>query len=243
MGYPEKLLADDEQVVQHLHPHWITLAPATLWFVVLCALVGVGIPLLPDNSAHQPLLIAIVVIALILVCWLTVQPWLRWRTTHYVFTTHRVMIRRGILHHIGRDISLQRISDVAFRQSLWDRIVRAGTLTIESAGEQGQETLRNLPRADQMQQTLNRLIEQDHDRRARVAHTPLPGYVAPHYDSPDQGPYGQPGSYYGQPGYSPDPRQGHQPPPYGQPPGYGPPGYPQPDYGGYPPPGDPSTRS
>ena len=67
---------------------------------------------------------------MILVSWLTVKPWLGWRTTHYVFTTHRVLIRRGILHHIGRDISLQRISDVGFRQSLWDRIVRAGTLTI-----------------------------------------------------------------------------------------------------------------
>ena len=33
MSYPEKILADDEQVVEHLHPHWITLVPATLWFI------------------------------------------------------------------------------------------------------------------------------------------------------------------------------------------------------------------
>ena len=30
MAYPEKILADDEKVVEHLHPHWITLVPATL---------------------------------------------------------------------------------------------------------------------------------------------------------------------------------------------------------------------
>jgi membrane protein YdbS with pleckstrin-like domain len=234
MNYPEKLLADDEQVVEHLHPHWITLVPATLWFILICALVGVGIPFLPTGSAQQPLLIAILAIAVILVSWLTIKPWFAWRTTHYVFTTHRVMIRRGILHHTGRDISLQRINDVGFRQSLWDRIVRAGTLTIESAGEQGQETLHDIPRSDQMQQTLNRLIEQDHDRRARVANTPPPGYVPPHYGQPGYGPYGH------------DPGYGQQPGSYYHPqPGYEQPGYPQSGYGrgGYPPSGDAPTRT
>ena len=234
MSYPEKLLADDEQVVEHLHPHWITLVPATLWFILICALVGLGIPFLPTNGAEGPLLIAILAIAVVLVCWLTVKPWLGWRTTHYVFTTHRVLIRRGILHHTGRDISLQRISDVGFRQSLWDRIVRAGTLTIESAGEQGQETLHDIPRSDQMQQMLNQLIEQDHDRRARVANMP------PHYGQAGYGQYGhQPDDYYGQPpGYG-------QPPWYGPDPGYGQTGYPQPGYGpgGYPPRGDRPTRT
>lgn len=240
MSYPEKLLADDEQVVEHLHPHWITLVPATLWFILICALVGVGIPLLPTNNTQGPLLIAILAVAVILVSWLTVKPWLGWRTTHYVFTTHRVLIRRGILHHTGRDISLQRISDVGFRQSLWDRIVRAGTLTIESAGEHGQETLHDIPRSDQMQQTLNRLIEQDHDRRARVANMPPPGHVPPHDGQSGYGQYGhQPDDYYGQqPGYA-------QQPWYGQDPGYGRQGYPQAGYGsgGYPPSGDRPTRT
>ena len=80
------------------------------------------------------------------------------------------MIRRGVLRHTGRDIALQRINDVGFSQSLWDRVVRAGTLTIESAGEHGQEDLHNIPRSNEMQQTLNRLIEQDGDRRARMAY-------------------------------------------------------------------------
>ena len=112
--------------------------------------------------------------------------------------------------------------------------MRAGTLTIESAGEQGQETLHDIPRSDQMQQTLNRLIEQDHDRRARVANTPPPGYVPPHYGQPGYGPYGH------------DPGYGQQPGSYYHPqPGYEQPGYPQSGYGrgGYPPSGDAPTRT
>jgi len=170
VSYPEKLLADDERVVEHLHPHWITLVPATLWFILICGLAGVGIAFLPTGGAHGILLIIVLVIAFVLLCWLTLGPWIRWRTTHYVFTTHRVLIRRGVLRHVGRDIALQRISDVAFSQSLLDRIVKAGSITIESAGEHGQETLTDIPRSDVAQQMLNRLIEEDSDRRTRLAY-------------------------------------------------------------------------
>ena len=53
MPYPEKILADDEQVVERLHPHWITLVPATLWFIVICAAGGVGIAYAPDKGTGR----------------------------------------------------------------------------------------------------------------------------------------------------------------------------------------------
>ena len=174
MAYPEKVLNADEKVVEHLHPHWITLVPATLWFLVLCAATGFGVAEIYNNmdsgTGRTVLVIAIFAVAFILLCWLSFAPWIRWRTTHYVFTSHRVLIRRGVFRRSGRDIALPRISDVGFSQSLWDRMVGAGTLTIESAGEQGQEVLLNVPRSDDQQQLLNRLIEQDHDRRQRGAY-------------------------------------------------------------------------
>lgn len=165
MSYPEKLMAEDEEVIEHLHPHWLTLLPAVLFFILICALTGLGIAFLPSGSAHGVLLIVVLALALILLVWLVITPLIRWRSTHYVFTTHRVLIRRGVLKHVGRDITLGRISDVSYEQSLLDRIFSAGTLHIESAGENGQETLVNLPRADEVQQTLNRLIENDMNRR------------------------------------------------------------------------------
>jgi membrane protein YdbS with pleckstrin-like domain len=239
MSYPEKLLADDEKVVEHLHPHWITLVPATIWFLVVCAATGVVIAFLPTGGSHGILLIIVLVVAFILLCWLSFKPAISWRTTHFVFTTHRVLIRRGVLRHTGRDISLQRISDVAFSQSLWDRIVKAGSITIESAGEHGQETLTNIPRSSDVQQMLNQLIEQDHDRRARVGRDQYPnqGYPGqPPY--PGQGYPPQP-PYPGQ-AYPPPPGQGY---PAQQPyPGQAGPGYPeQPPYPGQGYPGQPGA--
>jgi membrane protein YdbS with pleckstrin-like domain len=227
VAYPEKILADDEQVVAHLHPHWITLVPATFWFIVICAAAGVGIAFAPSSgTGHTVVLILIIVVGLILLSWLSITPWISWKSAHYVFTTHRVLIRRGILRHTGRDIALQRISDVAFVQTLFDRMVGAGTLTIESAGEHGQESLENVPKADQQQQQLNRLIEQDGERRARLAYGGQQQYPPQQYGGQQQYP---PQQYGGQQQYPPQqyPTQGYQG------------GYPQQQYPPQPPPQPP----
>ena len=148
MAYPDSLLADDERVVKHLHPHWITLVRPVLLLIVIVAIGVIG------------------VIALVLV---TVVPYLRWRTTHYVLTTHRLMTRVGILSHSGRDIPLNRINNAMYEQSFFERMVNSGTLVVESAGEDGQQVFRNIPNADETQQLINRLVEGDQDRRSRNA--------------------------------------------------------------------------
>lgn len=198
MAYPDQLLADDERVVKHLHPHWATLVAPVVIFVVTVGAAGYLAAIMPPGSAQRPLRLAIAGLAVLVVLWLVLAPVLAWRTTHYVITTHRVMLRTGILNHTGRDIALGRISDVAFEQTLWERMIGAGSLTVESAGERGQETLHNIPHSDQMQQLLNRLIEEDQDRRAREAfgngQPPYPdtGRVPPAYPpgAYPQGPYG-----------------------------------------------------
>lgn len=177
MAYPERVLAEDEKVVKHLHPHWITLVPPIAILLVTAGLGSFLAAIVPDGRAHTPLQIAIGVVGVVVIVWFVVVPFLRWRTTHYVITTHRVLIRTGILNHTGHDIQLQRINDVGFEQTFWERIIRAGSLSIESASEHGQETLADIPRADDIQQLLNRLVEADSQRRG-------PNYRAPAQDWP-----------------------------------------------------------
>ena len=102
---------------------------------------------------------------------------LRWRTTHYVITTHRLLFREGILSRRGRDIGLSRITDVSYRQTLWERIINSGTLTIESAGESGATVLKQIPDSEGVQQLLNLMVEEDADRRAQES----AGYVGEYY--------------------------------------------------------------
>jgi uncharacterized membrane protein YdbT with pleckstrin-like domain len=84
-----------------------------------------------------------------------------------VITTHRVLFRTGVLARHGRDIGLSRITDVSYHQSLWERMVSSGTVTIESAGERGSTVLSRIPDSDGVAQLLNHMIEEDADRRAQ----------------------------------------------------------------------------
>ncbi|HRW18757.1 MAG TPA: PH domain-containing protein [Dermatophilaceae bacterium] len=166
MGFPESVLAGGEKVVRSLHPHWLSVLGPTVVGLILAAIAGVTAWATPDDEAGNRIQwIAIAVLVLVALP-LVLVPFLAWRTTHYVVTTHRVMVRRGILSKHGKDITLSKITDVSFHQSLLDRIIRSGTLTIESAGDSADELLRNIPRSDEVQQLINRLIDEDANRRA-----------------------------------------------------------------------------
>jgi uncharacterized membrane protein YdbT with pleckstrin-like domain len=119
----------------------------------------------------------VLALALVLLLTVVLVPVLRWRTTHYVITTHRLLFREGILARRGRDIGLSRITDVSYRQSLWERIINSGTLTIESAGEGGATVLKQIPDSEGVQQLLNLMVEEDADRRAQES----AGYVGEYY--------------------------------------------------------------
>ncbi|TYP89847.1 PH domain-containing protein [Blastococcus xanthinilyticus] len=167
MPYPDKLLADDEEVVRHLHPHWLTVFRPVLVLLLVVGGVSFGAALVPPGPEQGMIRLGIVAAAALLLLVLVVVPLLRWRTTHYVVTTHRLLFREGILARRGRDLGLARITDVSYTQTLWERIVRSGTLTIETAGDGGPTVLRRIPDSDGVQQLLAFMIEEDADRRAQ----------------------------------------------------------------------------
>src|SRR5690606_15188910 len=135
--YPDKLLADDEEIVRHVHPHWVTLVLPIVWLLVLVGAASFGAAAIPAGRQQGVWRLVIVAVAVVLLIWLVVVPLLRWRTTHYVITTHRLLFREGILARHGRDIGLSRITDVSYSQTLWERLINSGTVTIESAGDSG----------------------------------------------------------------------------------------------------------
>ncbi len=167
MAFPDKVLADDEEVVRHLHPHWLTVFWPIVVFLVLVGLASFGAALVPDGDRQASWRLVVVGVALLLTLFLVAVPLLRWRSTHYVITTHRLLYRTGILSRHGRDIGLSRITDVSYRQTLWDRVVHSGTVSIETAGEGGPTVLTAIPDSEGVQQLLNQLVEEDADRRAQ----------------------------------------------------------------------------
>jgi uncharacterized membrane protein YdbT with pleckstrin-like domain len=167
VAYPDKLLAEDENIVRHLHPHWLTVFWPVVWFLLIVGAASFGAAVIPAGQQQGLLRLGVVVVAVLALIALVVVPVLRWRTTHYVITTHRLLFREGILARRGRDIGLSRITDVSYHQSVFERLINSGTLTIESAGDSGATVLRHIPDSDGVQQLLNHMIEEDADRRAQ----------------------------------------------------------------------------
>ncbi|MFI5906629.1 PH domain-containing protein [Dactylosporangium sp. NPDC051541] len=161
MGFPESVLTKDEQVVLHLHPHWKALFLPVVWFVLAVA-AFVTLAILTSWGMIPLLIVAGVLVVILFV--ITVWPWVKWRTTHYVFTNERVIMRSGVFSRSGRDIPMGRINDVSFSHSLFERMLGCGTLTIESAGERGQVQLTNLPQVEKTQSVLYELVDADRQK-------------------------------------------------------------------------------
>lgn len=157
MGYPDNVLAADERVVLHRHPHWKRLIGPVLVLLVATALAAFAAAVVNttgwDQTAKNIVMLVIGVIWLIVIGWLTVWPFMAWRTTHFVITDRRVMFRHGVMTRAGIDIPLARINSVEFRHGLTDRLLRTGTLIIESAAQDPLE-FHDIPRVEQVHSLL-----------------------------------------------------------------------------------------
>lgn len=163
MAFPEDVLTSDERVALHLHPHWKALVRPVLVLVLCIALVLAAWLVLPGGLISVAVVGAV---ALVLVVWLSLWPYLVWRTTHYVFTTERVLLQQGVFARHRRDIPLNRVNDHTMSQRFLERLLGCGTLTIESAGERGQTVLADIPHVERVQTTLYELAEAEHDRNS-----------------------------------------------------------------------------
>jgi uncharacterized membrane protein YdbT with pleckstrin-like domain len=166
MGFPENVLTSDERIELKMRPHWREVFAAVLFGLLLLAILVYVVRVTPDDTTGSWIQWIVVGIAAIIAIFLVFAPIVRWLTTHYVVTTHRVLVRRGVLTKTGKDITLSKITDVSFERTLLDRLTGSGTLRIESAGDSPDETFRSIPRSDQVQQLINRLIDEDANRRA-----------------------------------------------------------------------------
>ncbi len=136
VAYPDELLVEGEQVVMHKHPHWKMVVVPVLVLLLVVA-VGTFLAAVVRAQTWAPWAwLALAVLALVLVIRFTVVPVVRWRATHFVVTTRRVLVREGVLSRRGIDIPMRRINSVQFRHTIFERILGCGTLVIESASDE-----------------------------------------------------------------------------------------------------------
>ena len=159
MPFPPKLLNDNEQIVLDLRPHW--------WFMVgsTAALVGSILVALFILQAFDVDVLKGGGALLVLFClgYFAVR-YAKWTSTQFVVTTERVIHREGIVAKKGIEIPLERINTVFFNQTIFERLLGAGDLGIESAGERGSETFSDVRKPALVQNEIYRQMEANSQR-------------------------------------------------------------------------------
>jgi uncharacterized membrane protein YdbT with pleckstrin-like domain len=166
VAFPKKLLNPGEHLHVDLRPHWWYFAKTALALVVSLALL-VWLNWLVDweGGFIDGLALgsdALVVIALI---WFVAR-YLKWMTTNFAVTNHRVIFRQGVIAKKGIEIPLDRVNTIHFNQGIFERMLGAGDLVIESAGERGAEHFTDIRKPSQVQNQIYRLIEAEQDEHA-----------------------------------------------------------------------------
>jgi uncharacterized membrane protein YdbT with pleckstrin-like domain len=160
--YPPKLINEGETLVLDLKPHW--------WFFWKHILAGAGVlvvlilyvgPLDSPGWGKWPVAIGILVYAAFVVV-----KYFTWSYTHFVLTDRRVISRSGIVSKRGTEIPLDRINNIDFAQKIWERVIGAGDLDIESAGKDGQSHFENVRHPDMVQQEIYRQMDVNARRQA-----------------------------------------------------------------------------
>lgn len=152
MGYPQRLLGADEEIVMQFRPHWSGILKEGA-LVVGAIVVAVLLALLEVN-------IWIVAAVIVLAIAIAAEGLVRWLTTLHVVTNERVIYRAGFIGKRGKEIPLEVINDVAFNQRIIERIFGTGDLLIESAGTHGQSRYSDIPAPEKVQTAIYKAREE-----------------------------------------------------------------------------------
>ena len=173
MAFPQRLLIEGEDLVLDLRPHWIALVLPAL-VAVVGLIVASWVTTLIDSVQWLPW-----VVYLLLLLAYPIPRLVWWLTSMFVVTTDRVIHREGLIAKRSMEIPLEAINDVRFEQGVFDRMVGAGSLVIQSASEQGRQVFDEIRRPEYVQRVIYEQGERNKERmyQGRGSTGPLP--VAP----------------------------------------------------------------
>jgi uncharacterized membrane protein YdbT with pleckstrin-like domain len=163
VAFPKKLLNDGEEVVLDLRPHWIYMAEPTAALVGSILLGVIVLVSAGDGAVWSVVKVMVALVVLFCLGWFGIR-YAKWSNTNFVVTTDRVIHRVGVISKHGIEIPLERINTVFFNQSVFERLLGAGDLGIESAGERGAETFEDVRKPAIVQNEIYRQMEANSSR-------------------------------------------------------------------------------
>jgi len=155
--FSRRAIHEDEEVLLEARPHWsLLVGPSLVATVVLAGSVAIYVTWSAAPRWFDWVLLGVTVVA---VCRFLARL-VGWRSTDLVVTTMRVIYRRGVVRRSGREILISSIQDVSYVQTLLERMIGKGELSVQSAGGRGEAPFENVRHPAVVQGLINRTIEE-----------------------------------------------------------------------------------
>jgi membrane protein YdbS with pleckstrin-like domain len=179
MGYPARLLSDDEVIESQFRPHWSGILREGL--IVLGGIAAAVVFSIFDAPWWAYVALAALVLALI------IGGLIKWANTLHVITNERLIYRAGFIAKQGTELPLEVIQNVAFNQTIFERVFGTGDLLIESAGTHGQTRYRDIPNPEAVQSLIYKMREMRmHEMEGGAVRNMVPA-AEPEDQGPDPG--------------------------------------------------------
>jgi uncharacterized membrane protein YdbT with pleckstrin-like domain len=133
-----------EEIVFEGHPSWRGVLSFYVYGILASVVVGIVVGLIAGSVLGS--IVAVVGIVVVVLGGL-----IKRIATHYVVTTQRLRIRRGILAKKVQQTRIDRVQNVNTDQRFIDRVLRVGTVDFDTAGTDDSDfTFRGIANPDEV---------------------------------------------------------------------------------------------
>ena len=136
MGYIDKNLMSEEEIIYTAKIHWFIYLPPLFWLVVGLLLVSVN----ADNADSapmrdfQPYFAPVGILLIIFAAIKFIGAWITRSTTELGITTKRVIAKFGLIRRDTVELNHSKVESFIVGQSILGRIFDFGTLIIQGTG-------------------------------------------------------------------------------------------------------------
>lgn len=162
-----------EHIVFYLRRHWFTFALVVVWYAILIA-----VPVLlnfsvinwfPDlyerlfNGALTEVIVRLSICVYYLGVWVFLwNAWVDYYLDVWLVTSERVLSleQRGLFNRVVAELRLSRVQDVASHvKGFWPTILHFGDVKVQTAGEEPNFDLRDIPKPYEVAERILRLMD------------------------------------------------------------------------------------
>jgi uncharacterized membrane protein YdbT with pleckstrin-like domain len=124
---PSLNLSPGETVIFEGHPSWRAILGFYLKGIVLAAIVGAIAKLVGASSATVFLIVLVIIAVTVLI------GFVKRVATTYTITNRRLNIKRGIVSREIQETRLERVQNVNYRQTVYQRVMQIGDVDFDTA--------------------------------------------------------------------------------------------------------------